>query len=69
MLANGLVSVRNKLYYEDFLIQMKDSADSALSANIYLFKANNRKLEQVLTLVDLFEKTIAENVRKAGTEA
>ena len=69
MLANGLVSVNNKLYYEDFLIQMKDSADSALSANIYLFKANNRKLEQVLTLVDLFEKTIAENVRKAGTEA
>ena len=66
MLANGLVSVNNKLYYEDFLIQMKDSADSALSANIYLFKA---KLEQVLTLVDLFEKTIAENVRKAGTEA
>ena len=66
MLANVLVSVRNKLYYEDFLIQMKDSADSALSANIYLFKA---KLEQVLTLVDLFEKTIAENVRKAGTEA
>ena len=69
MLANGLASVNNKLYYEDFLIQMKDSADSALSANIYLFKANNRKLEQVLTLVDLFEKTIAENVRKAGTEA
>ena len=69
MLANGLVSVRNKLYYEDFLIQMKDSADSALSANIYLFKANTRKLEQVLTLVDLFEKAIAENVRKAGTEA
>ena len=69
MLVNGLASVNNKLYYEDFLIQMKDSADSALSANIYLFKANNRKLEQVLTLVDLFEKTIAENVRKAGTEA
>ena len=69
MLANGLASVNNKLYYEDFLIQMKDSADSALSANIYLLKANNRKLEQVLTLVDLFEKTIAENVRKAGTEA
>ena len=32
-----------------------------IPADIYLFQVNNRKLEQGLTHVDLFEKTIVEN--------
>ena len=46
-----------------FLFRLK-----TIPVDINLLKVSNRKLEKILTHVDLFEKAIVENVLKTGIE-